>query len=170
MGSEMCIRDSYRSNAQSRTFEEAILREDLAYRIYGGQRFYERAEIKNAMAYVRLVYGRDDDAAFERVVNLPPRGIGTKTLEVIRKEAKEKDCSLWKACSDLIEFEGLTLRAKGSLTGFMIDLEALQADVKNLELKETVDLIIQRSGLIDFHKKEAGEKGRTRVELSLIHI
>ena len=87
----------YRSNAQSRALEEAILREGLPYRIYGGQRFYERAEIKNAMAYIRLVYGREDDAAFERVINLPPRGIGVKTLEIIRKEARNKNCSLWIA-------------------------------------------------------------------------
>lgn len=154
----------YRSNAQSRALEEAILRESLPYRIYGGQRFYERAEIKNAMAYIRLVYGREDDAAFERVINLPPRGIGAKTLEIIRKEARDKNCSLWKASSNLVEFEGLTSRAGSSLSGFMGDLQSLQAEVSDLELKETVDHIIQRSGLIDYHKKEAGEKGRTRVE------
>ena len=154
----------YRSNAQSRALEEAILREGLPYRIYGGQRFYERAEIKNAMAYIRLVYGREDDAAFERVINLPPRGIGVKTLEVIRKQARDQNCSLWKASTGLIEFDGLTARASGSLSGFIRDLESLQAEVSSLELKETIDHIIQRSGLIDYHKKEAGEKGRTRVE------
>ena len=77
----------YRSNAQSRALEEAILRESLPYRIYGGQRFYERAEIKNAMAYIRLVFGKEDDAAFERVINIPPRGIGAKTLDIIRNKA-----------------------------------------------------------------------------------
>ena len=154
----------YRSNAQSRALEEAILREGLPYRIYGGQRFYERAEIKNAMAYIRLVYGREDDAAFERVINLPPRGIGAKTLEIIRKEARDKKSSLWKASLELVEFDGLTARAKTSLSGFMRDLENLHNEVNSLELKETVDHIIQRSGLIEYHKKEAGEKGRTRVE------
>ena len=154
----------YRSNAQSRALEEAILREGLPYRIYGGQRFYERAEIKNAMAYIRLVYGREDDAAFERVINLPPRGIGAKTLDVIRKQAKEENCSLWKACCELVENDGITPRARGSLSGFMTGLENLQSEVENLELKEVVDHVIQSSGLIDYHKKEAGEKGRTRVE------
>ena len=154
----------YRSNAQSRALEEAILREGLPYRIYGGQRFYERAEIKNAMAYIRLVYGREDDAAFERVINLPPRGIGAKTLDVIRKQAKEESCSLWKACCELVENDGITPRARGSLSGFMTGLENLQSEVENLELKEVVDHVIQSSGLIDYHKKEAGEKGRTRVE------
>ena len=154
----------YRSNAQSRALEEAILRKELPYRIYGGQRFYERAEIKNAMAYIRLVYGRQDDAAFERVINLPPRGIGAKTLEIIRKKARDKNSSLWNAGSELVEFDELTARAKASLSGFMGDLENLSAEVDGLELKETVDHIIQRSGLIEYHKKEAGEKGRTRVE------
>ncbi len=154
----------YRSNAQSRALEEAILREGMPYRIYGGQRFYERAEIKNAMAYVRLVFGKDDDAAFERVVNLPPRGIGAKTMEIIRNKAREKNFSLWKASSDLIESDGLTSRARTSLSGFLLDLENLKGEVNGLELKETVDHVIQRSGLIEHHKKEAGEKGRTRVE------
>ena len=154
----------YRSNAQSRALEEAIIREGLPYRIYGGQRFYERAEIKNAMAYIRLVYGREDDAAFERVINLPPRGIGAKTLEIIRNQARDQNCSLWRASTGLIEFDGLTARASSSLSGFIGDLERLQAEVSGLELKETVDHVIQRSGLIDYHKKEAGEKGRTRIE------
>ena len=154
----------YRSNAQSRALEEVILREGLPYRIYGGQRFYERVEIKNAMAYIRLIYGREDDAAFERVINLPPRGIGTKTLDVIRKKAKEENYSLWKASCDLIKNDGLTSRARGSLSRFMKDLENLQTEIENLELKKVVDHTIQRSGLIEYHKKEAGEKGRTRVE------
>ena len=154
----------YRSNAQSRALEEAIIREGLPYRIYGGQRFYERAEIKNAMAYIRLVYGREDDAAFERVINLPPRGIGAKTLDIIRNQARDQNCSLWRASTGLIEFDGLTARASSSLSGFIGDLERLQAEVSGLELKETVDHVIQRSGLIDYHKKEAGEKGRTRIE------
>ena len=84
----------YRSNAQSRVLEEAILRDSLPYKIYGGLRFYERAEIKNAMSYLRLIYGREDDAAFERVINIPPRGIGAKTIDLIRAKAAEKSISL----------------------------------------------------------------------------
>ena len=115
----------YRSNAQSRALEEAILREGLAYRIYGGLRFYERAEIKNAMSYLRLVFGREDDAAFERVINIPPRGIGAKTLDIIRSRAQKIESSLWIACEDLIETEGLTPRASQSVQGFMTAFEEL---------------------------------------------
>ncbi len=154
----------YRSNAQSRALEEAILREGLAYRIYGGLRFYERAEIKNAMSYLRLVFGREDDAAFERVINIPPRGIGAKTLDIIRSRAQKINVSLWKACEDLIETDGFTPRAGQSVQGFMSDFEDLEVETKELSLKDLVDHIISRSGLIEYHKKEAGEKGRTRVE------
>ena len=154
----------YRSNAQSRALEEAILREGLAYRIYGGLRFYERAEIKNAMSYLRLVFGREDDAAFERVINIPPRGIGAKTLDIIRSRAQKTNVSLWRACEDLIETDGFTPRAGQSVQGFMSDFEDLEVETKELSLKDLVDHIISRSGLIEYHKKEAGEKGRTRVE------
>ena len=154
----------YRSNAQSRALEEAILREGLAYRIYGGLRFYERAEIKNAMSYLRLAFGREDDAAFERVINIPPRGIGAKTLDIIRSRAQKLESSLWKACEDLIETEGLTSRASQSVQGFMTAFEDLTVETKDLVLRDLVDHVIQRSGLIEYHKKEAGEKGRTRVE------
>ncbi len=154
----------YRSNAQSRALEEAILREGLAYRIYGGLRFYERAEIKNAMSYLRLVFGREDDAAFERVINVPPRGIGAKTLDIIRSRAQKIESSLWKACEDLIATDGLTPRASQSVQGFMSDFEDLETETNDLTLRDLVDHVIQRSGLIEYHKKEAGEKGRTRVE------
>ena len=154
----------YRSNAQSRALEEAILREGLAYRIYGGLRFYERAEIKNAMSYLRLVFGREDDAAFERVINIPPRGIGAKTLDIIRSRAQKIESSLWKACEDLIETDVLTPRASQSVKGFMSDFDSLEVETNELPLKDLVDHVIQRSGLVEYHKKEAGEKGRTRVE------
>ena len=154
----------YRSNAQSRVLEEAILRESLPYKIYGGLRFYERAEIKNAMSYLRLLYGREDDAAFERVINIPPRGIGAKTIDIIRAKAAEKNMSLWKACEELIDIEGLTARAAQSIQGFMSSFNTLESDTRDLQLRDIVDMAIERSGLIEYHKKEAGEKGRTRVE------
>ena len=154
----------YRSNAQSRVLEEAILRESLPYKIYGGLRFYERAEIKNAMSYLKLVYGREDDAAFERVINIPPRGIGVKTIEIIRSKAMEGKTSLWKACQELLDNDGFTSRAAQSIEGFMNSFDALESDTKDLQLWEIVDITIERSGLIEYHKKEAGEKGRTRVE------
>ena len=154
----------YRSNAQSRVLEEAILREALPYKIYGGLRFYERAEIKNAMSYLRLIYGREDDAAFERVINIPPRGIGAKTIDIIRAKAAEKSISLWKACEELIDIEGFTPRASQAIQGFMSSFNLLEEDTKDLQLRDIVDMAIERSGLIQYHKKEAGEKGRTRVE------
>ena len=154
----------YRSNAQSRVLEEAILRESLPYKIYGGLRFYERAEIKNAMSYLKLVYGREDDAAFERVINIPPRGIGVKTIEIIRSKAMEGKTSLWKACKELLDNDGFTSRAAQAIEGFMNSFDTLESDTKDLQLWEIVDITIERSGLIEYHKKEAGEKGRTRVE------
>ncbi len=154
----------YRSNAQSRVLEEAILRESLPYKIYGGLRFYERAEIKNAMSYLRLLYGREDDAAFERVINIPPRGIGAKTIDIIRAKAAEKNISLWKACEELIDVEEFTARASQSIQGFMSSFNTLESDTRDLPLRDIVDMAIERSGLIEYHKKEAGEKGRTRVE------
>ncbi len=154
----------YRSNAQSRVLEEAILRESLPYKIYGGLRFYERAEIKNAMSYLKLVYGREDDAAFERVINIPPRGIGVKTIEIIRSKAMEGKTSLWKACQELLDNDGFTSRAAQAIEGFMNSFDTLENDTKDLQLWEIVDITIERSGLIEYHKKEAGEKGRTRVE------
>jgi DNA helicase-2/ATP-dependent DNA helicase PcrA len=92
----------YRSNAQSRVLEEALLRERIPYRIYGGQRFFERAEIKNAMAYLRLLEGRGNDAALERVINVPPRGIGEKTVEAIRDHARHSQVSMWEAMCQLL--------------------------------------------------------------------
>ncbi|MDO8695912.1 MAG: UvrD-helicase domain-containing protein, partial [Pseudomonas sp.] len=97
----------YRSNAQSRILEEALLREAIPYRIYGGQRFFERAEIKNAMAYLRLISQPGNDAALERVINVPARGIGEKTVETIRQQARAADLTMWAACQFLVANKGL---------------------------------------------------------------
>ena len=154
----------YRSNAQSRVLEAAILREGLPYRIYGGLRFYERAEIKNAMSYLRLASGNEDDAAFERAINTPTRGIGAKTMDIIRQQAKASGQSLWKAAEFLINSDLLTPRALQSIQGFLLSIETLQYEIKDLNLRNLVDHVIQMSGLIEFHKKEPGEKGKTRVD------
>ena len=87
----------YRSNAQSRVLEEALIRSGIPYRIYGGQRFYERLEIRNALAYLRLLLNRGDDAALERVINTPPRGIGSKSLDTVRECARNRGITLWSA-------------------------------------------------------------------------
>jgi DNA helicase-2/ATP-dependent DNA helicase PcrA len=154
----------YRSNAQSRVLEEALLRQGLPYRVYGGQRFYERLEIRNAMAYLRLLVSRGDDAAIERVINTPPRGIGNKTLETLRDTARTHQCSLWQAMALCAEHKLLPSRALGALEGFGVLIDELDTATDPLTLEELVDTVVQRSGLIEFHRSEKGEKGQARVE------
>jgi DNA helicase-2/ATP-dependent DNA helicase PcrA len=109
----------YRSNAQSRNFEEQLVQRRIGYRVYGGQRFFERAEVKDALAYLRLTANRHDDAAFERAVNTPPRGIGDRTLDVLRRRARRDNVSMWEAA--LAELTGgeLAGRAKNAVKGFL---------------------------------------------------
>ncbi len=154
----------YRSNAQSRVIEEELIRNGVAYRIYGGQRFYDRLEIKNGVAYMRLAYARNDDAAFERIINTPSRGIGHKTVEILRIRAKEDNSSLWSAAEALIAESKLTRRASSALQNFLDMILQFCAASKNLDLDGFSEHVIDKSGLIDFHGKEAGEKGLARVE------
>lgn len=154
----------YRSNAQSRVLEEALLRENMAYRIYGGQRFYDRLEIKNATAYLRLLNNRHDDAAFERVINTPTRGIGGKTIDNVRLCAREQGCSLWHACSQMLTNNALTARAGKAVEGFMALIDSLASQSKELALDQLVEDVLKKTQLLEFHKKEKGEKGQTRVE------
>jgi len=154
----------YRSNAQSRVLEEALLRERIPYRIYGGQRFFERAEIKNAMAYLRLLEGRGNDAALERVINVPPRGIGEKTVEAIREHARHAQVSMWESMSLLIANKGLKGRAASALAAFIELIENLSAKVMDMPLHLMTQTVIEQSGLIIYHQEEKGEKGQARVE------
>ena len=154
----------YRSNAQSRVLEEALLREAIPYRIYGGQRFYERLEIRNALGYLRLLVNEHDDAAFERVINTPTRGIGGKTVDGIRLLAREQGCSLWQAASMQINNNSLTARAANAVKGFIALIEDMRSGSEELPLPELVENVIRQSGLYDFHKAEKGEKGRARIE------
>ena len=154
----------YRSNAQSRVLEEALLREKIPYRIYGGQRFFERAEIKNAMAYLRLLDGRGNDAALERVINLPPRGIGEKTVEGIREFAREHQVSLWESIGQMLALKMLSGRAASALNGFVELLENLAAKAPGMPLHLMTQTVIEQTGLLTFHKEEKGEKGQTRAE------
>jgi DNA helicase II / ATP-dependent DNA helicase PcrA len=153
----------YRSNAQSRVFEEAFISGRIPYKVYGGLRFFERAEIKDALAYLRLISNRNDDASFERVVNLPTRGIGAKSLDAIREYAKGAGSTMWEAAAACI---GDTLGPKASqaLHGFMSLIERLAHEVTNLPLHEQVDHVLQGSGLIEFYKKEKGDRGEGRVD------
>lgn len=154
----------YRSNAQSRVLEEALLQLGLAYRIYGGLRFFERAEIKDALAYLRLTHNRIDDTSFERIVNHPPRGIGNKTLETIREYARDNNFSLWQASHEIISKSLLPARAVTALNLFIELIEDLDKQTKNLDLLETIESIVEASGLIDYFQKEKGETGRARIE------
>lgn len=160
--SEMAI--LYRSNAQSRVLEEALLREKIPYRIYGGLRFFERAEIKNAMAYLRLIQHRHDDAALERVINVPPRGIGEKTVEALRTAARGQNTSLWQALHDLVGARAVSGRAASALNAFVELVDTLALKAEDLSLHNLVQQIIEQTGLVTFHKEEKGEKGQARVE------
>ncbi len=154
----------YRSNAQSRVLEEALLRENIAYRIYGGQRFYDRLEIKNALSYLRLLVNRDDDTAFERVINTPTRGVGSKTVEVIRLLAREHGYSLWQAALMLLKQKQLSARAHNAVTSFIDLVNQLDSETKEQALAEQVETMLENSGLLNFHRNEKGEKGQARVE------
>ncbi len=160
--SEMAV--LYRSNAQSRVLEEAFLQAGIPYRIYGGQRFFERVEIKNALAYLRLLSHRDADAAFERVVNTPTRGIGNKTLETLREVARQRNVSLWAAAQALVGEQLLTARATNALAVFLNLVAQLEQQCEGLSLAETTEHVIEASGLLEFHGKEKGEKGQQRLE------
>jgi DNA helicase-2/ATP-dependent DNA helicase PcrA len=152
----------YRSNAQSRVLEEALLSARLPYRVYGGLRFFERAEIKDALAYLRLIANRRDDASFERVVNLPARGIGAKSLDVLRAQAKAAGSSLWEAAS--IAGSALGPKAAAAVHGFMALIERLAHEIENRALFEQVDQVLQTSGLIAHYKRDKAERGEARVE------
>jgi DNA helicase-2/ATP-dependent DNA helicase PcrA len=157
----------YRSNAQSRVFEEAFLNARLPYKVYGGLRFFERAEIKDALAYLRLTSSRADDTSFERVVNLPTRGIGAKTLDTLRDYARAHATSLWDAalaCTGASPQDALPQRASLSLQAFLELIDKLGREIAALELHEQVDHVIQMSGLIEHFRKEKGERGEGRIE------
>jgi DNA helicase-2/ATP-dependent DNA helicase PcrA len=154
----------YRSNAQSRVLEEALIRAQMPYRIYGGQRFYERMEIRNALAYLRLLLSRGDDAAVERVLNTPPRGIGGKTLDEVRDCARGRGISLWQAIAAVMAEKLLPARALSALEGFVALINELDSGTDELPLEEVVEQVIRGSALIEFYQKEKGEKGQARVE------
>lgn len=154
----------YRSNAQSRVLEEALIQQGIPYRIYGGLRFFDRAEIKDTLGYLRLIANRNDDAAFERVVNTPTRGIGDQTLITLRELARAQQLSLWQASDVLLQTNTLTTRAINALTNFLQLIERLSTETADLDLAEQTEHVIQHSGLWAHFSKEKGEKGRARLE------
>ncbi|MEM7406697.1 MAG: DNA helicase II [Pseudomonadota bacterium] len=154
----------YRVSAQSRMFEEALLANAIPYRVFGGMRFYERAEIKDALAYLRLIGNPGDDTAFERAINTPTRGIGTRTVEVLRERARAARSSLWDGALACLADNAMTARASGAVKRFMDLIGAMRDELAGMDLHEQVRRVIETSGLIEFHGKEKGERGVARVE------
>lgn len=160
----------YRSNAQSRTLEEALLQKNISYRIYGGLRFFERAEIKDALAYLRLVSNPFDNNSFERIINTPPRGLGNKSIDNIRAYARENNVSLWGASQELITHKLLSSRALACLGSFieLINHIKTQSHIQNqaadIDLADIMELVIETSGLIAHYEKDRTEAGRARIE------
>ncbi|MDV6316557.1 DNA helicase II [Idiomarina sp. HP20-50] len=154
----------YRSNAQSRILEEALLHARIPYRIYGGLRFFDRQEIKDALAYLRVLGNRDDDAAIERVINTPTRGIGNRTLDMIRQAARERSESLWQASKYMVNEKQLAGRARNAVGAFIDFIEALDDETEEFSLGRLSDEVIKKSGLMAMYEAEKGEKAETRVE------
>ncbi len=162
----------YRSNAQSRAFEEQLMQRELPYRVYGGLRYFERAEVKDVLAYLRLTANRADDAAFERCVNTPPRGIGQRTLDALRRHARGADCSMWDAARAEAGGTELAARARNALTGF-IDFvnnldDAIHASgddgTAELTLAEQVGHVLEASELRDYYSRDSHRHSETRLE------
>ena len=154
----------YRSNAQSRIMEEALLQANMPYRIYGGQRFFERQEIKDALSYMRLTANRHDDASFERVVNTPTRGIGDRTLDVVRQVARDNQITLWESALQVIEPKMLAGRAIAAIARFLELIETLANETADMPLHVQTDRIIRDSGLKAMYEQEKGEKAQARIE------
>jgi DNA helicase-2/ATP-dependent DNA helicase PcrA len=163
----------YRSNAQSRVLEHALVSAGLAYRVYGGLRFFERQEIKHALAYLRLIHNPDDDTALLRVINFPTRGIGARSVEQLQESARMHNTTLWEAAA----------RAGGKVAAFVGLIEMMRNDTQSLPLHpqgagrgepgasgstlplpEIVDHVLQHSGLIAHYQNESGAKQREAQE------
>jgi DNA helicase II / ATP-dependent DNA helicase PcrA len=161
----------YRSNAQSRNFEEQLTQRSIKYRVYGGQRFFERAEVKDALAYLRLSANRHDDAAFERAVNTPPRGIGDRTLDALRRRTRGDNTSMWEAVlAELSSGSELAGRAKNAVKAFLTLIDEMaqtfsgHGNREALTLAEQIDHAITHTGLRDFYEKDSRGNAESRVE------
>ncbi len=154
----------YRSNAQSRVFEETLLAAGIPYRVYGGMRFFERAEIKDSLAYLRLIANRDDDPSFERVVNTPTRGVGARTMDVVRDYASQAGVSLWRAAGAVISEDAIPKRSRKALSVFVTLVDRLDTQTKDLALHDQVREVNQDSGLIAHHGRDGHLSGEAKVE------
>ena len=154
----------YRSNAQSRQFEESLVTRGIPYRVYGGLRFFERAEIKDTLAYLRMISSPTADNAFERTVNHPPRGIGQKTIDEIRSHARVNSASLWSASLELVASDHLSSRARSALQAYIDLIRRMTAELGDASLGEQIKSSIEISGLEAHFKKDSSEKGQSRIE------
>ncbi|CUR53411.1 DNA helicase II [Serratia symbiotica] len=154
----------YRNNTQSRVLEDILLQNSISYQIYNGQRFFERKEIKDAIAYLRLISNRNDDAAFERIINTPTRGIGEQTLNIIRKIANENKITLWKATNKILNKNTVTHYIISSLKRFTELINSLESNTTNMPLHIQTHKIIHDSGLFMMYQKEQNENSKTRIE------
>jgi DNA helicase II / ATP-dependent DNA helicase PcrA len=146
----------YRSNAQSRVLETALFNAGFPYRVYGGLRFFERAEIKHALAYLRLMENPNDDTSFLRVVNFPPRGIGARSIEQLQDAARAAGCSLHDAVS------ATTGKAGANLAAFVAMVDVLREQTEGMTLREIIDLVLDKTGLVNHYRAE--KEGADRVE------
>lgn len=154
----------YRSNAQSRQFEEYLIARGIPYRVYGGLRFFERAEIKDALAYLRMIGNPNDDASFERTINHPPRGLGQKSVDTIRELSRHEGISLWAAAQKLAQNDAMASRARTAVAGYIDLMCRLNDDSQVLSLSEKIRLCIETSGLKAHFDKDKSEKGEARRE------
>jgi DNA helicase II / ATP-dependent DNA helicase PcrA len=146
----------YRSNAQSRVIETALFNAGIPYRVYGGLRFFERAEIKHALAYLRLLENPRDDTSFLRVVNFPPRGIGARSIEQLQDSAKAMGCCLHDAVS------GVNGKAGANLAGFVAKLDVMREQSTNMSLRQIIEMLMVHSGLVEHYQAE--REGQDRIE------
>jgi len=154
----------YRVSAQSRVLEDALRYASIPYRVHGGFKFYERAEIKDCLAYLRLANYRADDASFERIVNTPPRGIGQRTIEELRSVARTEKITLWEAAQRLVSNRELSARAVSALERFFELIDRLSVEIEDVSLDQVIETVVARSGLPDHYRKEKGERGLDRIE------
>ncbi|MXY15063.1 MAG: DNA helicase II [Proteobacteria bacterium] len=154
----------YRSNEQSRVFEEVFISQSIPYRVYGGSRFFERAEIRDALAYLRLANNADDDPSFERIVNTPPRGIGPRTMTQLRDFARNNQITLWDAAVKICRSDQLATRSANVLENFLKFIQTLGDGIRGLKLEEQIDHIIKATSLKAYYGREGDEKAISRIE------
>ena len=154
----------YRSNAQSRVIEEALLRKSIPYRVYGGFRFFDRAEVKDALAYLRLTQNIADDIAFERASSMPPKGIGSQTMDKVKKYASYEGLCLYVAADQLIQSKSLSGRASNSLSSFLTLISETKKIIIEKSLEKQFELVIEQSKLIPYLKEKKTEQSATKID------